>query len=94
MNEIRADEPETINPREGQLRPPHRSSHWPFLVLLAIVAFAVAAIFGNLPILLFMTAGLLIVLRFAYRTFLRPYIRMQRIRRARDARAFREVSKN
>ena len=72
---------------------PRHSSHWPFLVIAAVVAFILAAIFGNLPILLFVAAGLLIVLRFGYRTFLRPYLRAQRMRRARDARALREASK-
>jgi hypothetical protein len=93
MSEIRTSAPESTNLSDRPLRPRH-SSHWPFLILFAIVAFVFAAIFGNLPILLFITAGLLIVLRFGYRTFLRPYVRALRMRRARDARAFREASKN
>ena len=92
MNEIRVDGRADIDAEDAPR--PRRSGHWPFLIFFAVVAFTVAAVLGNLPIVLFMAAGLLIVLRFGYRTFLRPYMRLQRMRRARDARAFREASKN
>lgn len=74
--------------------PNRHSGPWPLLTALGVIGLILAAIFGNLPILLFMAAGFLIVLRFGYRTFLRPYLRAQRMRRAREARALREASKS
>lgn len=92
MDETRQDELASANLAGDPSPPPRPPSHWPFLIFFALVAFAVVTFFGNLPIALFMVAGLAIVLRFAFRTFLRPYMRAQRMRRARDARAFRDAA--
>jgi F0F1-type ATP synthase membrane subunit b/b' len=67
------------------------SAAWPFLIAATFVGVVLAAIFGNLPVLLFLAAGLLIILRFAYKIFLRPYLRALRMRRAREARALRDA---
>ena len=77
---------------ETRSGPNSHAGPWPFLIAFVVAGLVLAAFFGNLPILIFMAAGLLIVLRFAYRTFLRPYLRAQRMRRAREARAFRDAA--
>lgn len=93
MSEINSNELVNTNQPEKFSVTRRRSGHWPFLIFFAVLGLILAAILDNLPILLFMAAGLLIVLRFAYRTFVRPYLRAQRMRRTRDARALREASR-
>ena len=70
---------------------------WPFLIsglragvsaimaVLSVLAYLLAAV--ALPI------GLYALLRFGYRVFARPYIRLRRIQRIRDARYLREAAR-